>query len=284
MISAQCYHCEKDEADLFDKENGYNLVRCRICGLLFVSPRPDDATRSEAIRTGFHSGEKQLDVNARGDEVKRTQYHRVLQNLFTDHEITELRKTLDVGCGYGEFIAELKEFSPSAIQIAGFEPNEIKRNVALQNGHDVRPSMSHFGDTKFDLISLLNVFSHLSNPREDFRNYRKILQPNGLILIQTGDAAGLEPKAMPKPYFLPDHLSFASEIIIKNILEQEGFKVLKVYRYPAIHFTWWQLAKEIIKTLLPRKKSNLIALLNHRKYAHRDMYILARKWDTSPAP
>lgn len=277
MISTNCYHCEKDSADFFDQENGYTLVCCSLCGLLYVSPRPDEATRSEAIRTGFHSGESRLNVNAREDERKRVQYQRVLKDLFTESQLAELRNALDVGSGYGEFILELKDRVSGEAQIMGFEPNEIKCGISQKRGLDVRLSMSHFDPTSWSLISLLNVYSHLSNPRLDIRNYYKMLAPKGLLLIQTGDAEGLLPREMPRPYFLPDHLSFASESIITNILEQEGFAVIKVCRYPAIHFSWLQCFKEIIKTAIPKKRSNLRSLLQHRKYAHRDMYILATK-------
>ena len=38
---------------------------------------------------------------------------------------------------------------------------------------------------------------------------------------------------MPRPFYLPDHLSFASESIIIRILERLGFEILSVKKYPS---------------------------------------------------
>jgi len=281
MTPSMCYHCEQSTSEFFDAENGYSLVRCKQCGLLYVWPQPNITERSEAIRTGFHAGEKRLNVNAKWDNNKRVQYLQVLNEIISPEQRTEVKTVLDIGCGYGEFLITLKEFLPSGSVVEGFEPNEWKRNFAQSNGLSVHSSMDFLGERKVDLLSLLNVYSHLSNPCEDFRRYYQMLNPDGRLLIQTGDIYGLTAAEMPRPYFLPDHLSFASEPIIKNILEREGFVVEKVCRYPAVHFSWLQCIKEIIKYVVPGKRSNLSALLNHRKYAHRDMFILARKVELS---
>ena len=277
MNSTFCYHCNQSSSEFFDAENGYSLVRCKQCGLLYLWPQPDIAERSEAIRTGFHAGEKRLNVNAKWDNHKRIHYHLVLNEVIPAQQRTEVKTVIDIGCGYGEFLITLKEFLSSEAVVEGFEPNEWKRSFAQSNGLIVHSSMNDFGERKVDMISLLNVYSHLSNPCDDFRRYQLMLNPNGRLLIQTGDASGLSHSEMPRPYLLPDHLSFASEPIIKNILEREGFVVERVCRYPAVHFSWLQCIKEIIKYVVPGKRSNLGAILNHSKYALRDMYIMARK-------
>ena len=64
----------------------------------------------------------------------------------------------------------------------GFEPNEWKRSFAQSNGLIVHSSMNDFGERKVDMISLLNVYSHLSNPCDDFRRYQLMLNPNGRLL------------------------------------------------------------------------------------------------------
>ena len=277
MQITQCYHCERNASEFFDKEIGYSLLRCTLCGLLFVSPQPSESERSESIRTGYHAGERKLNVNAKWDNQKQVRYQQVLAEMFSTRQKDEIKSVMDVGCGYGEFLFALRDFFSSSVELEGFEPNEWKRNFAISHGQTVHSTMDFMEGRKADLIALLNVYSHLSNPCEDFRRYNNLLNTNGRLLIQTGDASGLTRSEMPRPYFLPDHLSFASEPIIQSLLERAGFVVEKVCRYPAIQFSWLQCVKEIIKFLLPQKKSNLRALLRHRIYAHRDMYILARK-------
>ena len=40
MIEVDCYQCKSNKNELYDTENGHNLVKCLECGLLFLNPRP----------------------------------------------------------------------------------------------------------------------------------------------------------------------------------------------------------------------------------------------------
>lgn len=130
-----------------------------------------------------------------------------------------------------------------------------------------------------DIISLFNVYSHLPDPPAAFSEYREMLSDNGLFLLQTGDVADLDSKSHYWPFSLPDHLSFASERIVVNILTKLGFEIVCVKKYPLIkgRISMLRFAKEVIKILLPNKESHLRSILMPKKYSHADMYILARK-------
>ena len=52
MIDVTCYQCGSNESRAYAEENGFRLVKCDRCGLLYVSPRPSDAEISEGMRTG----------------------------------------------------------------------------------------------------------------------------------------------------------------------------------------------------------------------------------------
>ena len=40
MIEVDCYQCKSNKNELYDTENGHNLVKCLDCGLLYLNPRP----------------------------------------------------------------------------------------------------------------------------------------------------------------------------------------------------------------------------------------------------
>jgi hypothetical protein len=66
-----------------------------------------------------------------------------------------------------------------------------------------------------------------------------------------------------RPFFLPDHLSFASEKIVSDILRRCGFDVLAVRKYPTFTSGWTgvQMLKEALKILAPGKRSRLSEML-----------------------
>ena len=81
---------------------------------------------------------------------------------------------------------------------------------------------------------------------------------------------------MPRSFYLPDHLSFASESIIIRILERQGFEILSVKKYPFLKLNYINLTKEIIKIILPQYKSNIRCFAKWKLYSQSDMYIRAR--------
>ena len=132
-------------------------------------------------------------------------------------------------------------------------------------------------ENKYDVISFLNVFSHLPYPVATIQKWRTLLKDNGEIFLETGNSSHLTQKHHGKPYLLPDHLSFANKKIMVDLLERCGFKVMNVEIYRGIYDSkrnLYNMAKELIKFLIGRKNRFLTFF---EKYHHGDMFIRARK-------
>jgi hypothetical protein len=121
----------------------------------------------------------------------------------------------------------------------------------------------------------LNVFSHLPDPPATIASWRSLLKPGGELLLETGDTADMDSEIHFRPFDLPDHLSFASDSIVQNILRRAGFDILCILKYPCIQFNFNFLVKEIVKILWPNKKSQLKYMF-YKDYSKTDMYIHAR--------
>jgi 2-polyprenyl-3-methyl-5-hydroxy-6-metoxy-1,4-benzoquinol methylase len=247
-----------------------------------VSPRPTDKEITEAHQYGVHKGKSILDVTGKFDDANVKIKVKILKDIYKK----ELHKSkitwLDIGCGHGEFMLALNIISDGHITVKGLEPNINKQQSAKKKKLDVSYFDIHDHDQKYDVISLLNVYSHLPNPPKFFKCCRNLLNPGGELLIQTGDAAHLSADEMYRPMVLPDHLSFTSEKILSQILERCGFKIINVQKYFIIPFNFFNLAKEIIKVVLPYKTSRMKYLFN-AKYKT-DMYIRARVVNLQMSP
>jgi SAM-dependent methyltransferase len=226
-----CYYCGGSASSPYATENGFALVKCAGCGLLYVSPRPREEDIAEAVRQGLHPGN--LQTNARFFPPHLWEYRRVLRDLYGAELTARRREWLDVGCGHGEFLLTLKRLAGDHVAAVGSEPNEHKRASARSRGLDVSfiPLETH--DRQYDCVSLLNVYSHLSDPGAFLDLLGRRLKPGGELLLQTGDPTGLTPETMFRPMYLPDHLSFASEEIVTGLLRRKGYRIVQVRRYPA---------------------------------------------------
>lgn len=274
-VHVDCYNCKSNKNTLYASENGFNLVKCNGCGLLFVNPRPSDNMIAEAHKLGVHQGIEKLGMTGTFDNTKISNYLKILEDIFGQQINFKGKVWLDIGCGHGEFMAAIKKFSNDEIIVKGIEPNISKQKSAQKRGLDA--SFFDLGKhaCKYDFISFLNVYSHLPNPLESLLSWQHLLKPGGKLLLETGNTANLNSKDHYKPFLLPDHLSFASESIVVDILKKSGFETINIKKYPFIKCNLKSITKEIIKLLLPNKKSLLKYIIKHKKYADTDMYIQA---------
>jgi len=70
MIAVSCYNCASITYTNYLAENGFNLVKCKRCGLLYVNPRLDDSEINEATKIGTHKGIKDLMVTGSYDVTR----------------------------------------------------------------------------------------------------------------------------------------------------------------------------------------------------------------------
>lgn len=278
-IDVCCYNCGSDQRTYYAAENGYTMVKCSDCGLLYVTPRPTEQEIDQAHQHGIHRGKSKLRMTGSFKAVKVGVYKRILKEIYPT-ELTEKKlQWLDIGCGHGEFLIALDRVSSGQITASGLEPNGRKREAARRKGLDVSYFDIDTHNQKYDIISLLNVYSHLPDPPGFLKSCRNLLNPGGELLIQTGDAADLSADEMWRPMYLPDHLSFATEEIVMAILKRCGFEILTIRKYPSISMSLTSMAKELVKVGLPGKTSRLVYQLNPKYKSDKyktSMYIRAR--------
>lgn len=278
LTRVDCYSCGSKEYTHYDSENGYDLVKCSDCGLLYLNPRPAEEEISKALATGVHRGESTINFTGKYVEHKIHKYLGVLSDIYPEGKsVFQNKKWLDIGCGYGELLEALNLYSDGKIIVRGSEPNEAKQQSAKSKNLDVSFIDLDSHEEKYDYISFMNVFSHLPDPVGFIAGLRKNLNPGGEIVMQTGHSCHLPAKYHHKPYQVPDHLSFANQEIVEDIFKRTGYEVLKVkiYRFDFFpyKFDLMQLVKEVVKIIIRRRK-NLEGL--SPRYPYRDMFVRCR--------
>lgn len=275
MEEVCCYNCGSGNSGAYAAENGFSLVKCADCGLLYVNPRPDAEEIDQAHRMGQHRGAELIQTTGYYDFSKVSSYTRTLKDMFGDGSVLNGKRWLDIGCGYGEFLEALNKFSSNGIIARGVEPNVKKAAAARKNGLDVTYFDLAEHLDKYDFISMLNVYSHLPDPPKIIGEWTKLLLPGGQLILETGDTADMPSEQHPRPFYLPDHLSFGSEKIVVNILEKTGFDVLGVYKYPEVRETPLAIFREVLKAMIPGKRSKLWRLIKG-DLKRMDMYVHAK--------
>lgn len=188
MQLARCYNCGTDECAFYARENGYSLLKCGGCGLLYVEDPPSLGEIEKAHTQGHHTGEQTMEATGHYKPFASKRYMVVLYDLFGERIKRDIA-WLDVGCGHGEFMVALEKFCPSSAEIVGSEPNIHKQASARARGLNVQFLDLDTEERKFDFISLLNVYSHLPDPPSFIAKLSSLLKPRGELIMETGDTA-----------------------------------------------------------------------------------------------
>lgn len=236
-------------------ENGFACVRCDACGILYVNPRPVSDHIDRAVQLGVHA-EEQADLNVIGTRAgwKVRTFQRVLRRMFPEFggASTPIR-WLDVGAGFGEFVEAVASVAPPGSVCEGIEPMIPKTEAAQKRGLPIRALYMQDIQETFDVVSLIDVFSHIPDFHAFLEDTKRLLKPGGEIFLKTGNAAELTSRSQfPGPLTLPDHLVFAGEQHLERYLHDAGFKVTRVrrerldgFRYSLRNAVKWALRRPV---------------------------------------
>jgi len=220
-----CRLCGADDYRRLVTKLGYDVVRCRRCGLVFVWPQP----RPEDLEALYSSGA----YHAEMDEAERRQWAE--QRL---DEIEPLipapGRLLDVGCSRGYLLEAARE---RGWQVAGVEINRRSVEVARSRGLEVHCgdiATAPFPPETFDLVTAFDVIEHVPSPGGFLATVRQLLRPRGLLVLTTPNISGLVPRCTywlvgrtigawehPTP---PGHLVQFSRHTLLDLLSRSGFE------------------------------------------------------------
>jgi len=150
-----------------------------------------------------------------------------------------LKSVLDVGCGAGFMIDELKVFFP---EVVGIEPSVrlaqyAKRKYKIKIFNDyLTKNLVNKINQKFDAVLASHVIEHVTNAKEFLELLGKLLKKNGILYIETPNYSSWLRKTEGRNYtFLtpPEHLFIYSKKslhkIIKDLSWQAKIQNVKTY-------------------------------------------------------
>ncbi len=133
-------------------------------------------------------------------------------------------RLLDIGCGNGGFLKAFNRHFPEW-ELFGLEINDRHR-AEVERIPGVAGFYCGSVDSvpgRFDLISLIHVLEHLTEPVEVLRRIRDRLTTNGLILVQTPDF-----RRNPFDLMVVDHASHYLKQTIRNIFQLANIKTISL--------------------------------------------------------
>jgi SAM-dependent methyltransferase len=209
----------------------FSIVKCRQCGLCYVSPRLTQQSLLDLYGESYFSfytdpGSKAHVQRKLTMDVEIEELERLCCNLGLTN-----RRLLDVGCGGGFFLSYLGpqwerygiEINPSAVEFARKELNLNVLNIPVEQ--------CGFPAEFFGVIKLRSTIEHLYDPVAALRSCHRLLDNGGLLAIKTPNIDSLAARVYRDRFRLVDpihHLYYFSTKTLKKLLRQLGFRVVAV--------------------------------------------------------
>lgn len=254
-VCVPCNLCEVTSDILLFKKDGFNIVKCNNCGLVYVNPRPS----TESLRAQYQKS-SYFKKNSHSIGYRDYFTDERLHSITFEHEFNFIEKIkkkkgylLDVGCaaGFSLKVAKEKGWKVNGVEISEFAAKYAKERFGI----DVfRGSLeeANYPNNYFDVITAYSTLEHIENPLGFLREVNRILKQDGLSVITIPDIGSW--LGSRKFQFKPlEHLYYFNRNTLTLMLDKakmEVFIIRPMRSFRSIRFLCERL-KYYFKNLTP---------------------------------
>lgn len=236
-MNNQCKICGRNNLSIFIEFNKYpNSI-----SYLFAEPEraKRDFTKLNFVKCDFCHHvqiEKDMPQEFYEDYIMTVSHSKKMSDFQLDQADFFVKKfnlkdksVLEVGCGDGNFLFILKQLGCITF---GNEPSKPFRELALKKGLEVDDQFvnetyqNH--SAPFDSVVSREVMEHVPDPIDFLRNIRRVLKPEGCVLIEVPN---FEKALRDLRYYdmFPDHLSYFTRESLTAAMLISGFKSIEIF-------------------------------------------------------
>jgi SAM-dependent methyltransferase len=208
-------------------------VLCVKCGLLFRYPVATEAELESYYQSEYYQNyqggvEVSLDRLAHAKERNRRRLNYLQMRIdFTG------KRVLDAGCGRAILLDQLAS-TGQPIHLLGLEPSAAIVEWCRSQQYPfevIHGTVSRFVEsdndlakTDYDVVLLVGVLEHLSDPLKELRALRQLMSPAGIIYIYTVNEDPVTDWDPSERVSLV-HVLYLTETTIEYLLAQAGFEI-----------------------------------------------------------
>ena len=231
-----CPNCNGQEFEPFLECIDYTVTKerffiknCKKCGFKFTNPRPKPSEIGKYYDSKdyiSHSNTNEGLINKIYHFVRKRAINKKIELLMALNPPG--KEILDVGCGAGSFLSEIKKAN---WQATGIEPDEKTRRHCQELGLNVYgEDYLKTSKEQYSVITMWHVLEHVHNLNERIGELNSLLKPGGYAIIAVPNYKSDDARKYGQQwaaYDVPRHLYHFSSDIIKNLFDKHGFKHVK---------------------------------------------------------
>ena len=290
----KCFICN-NKSDLLGNIEGYvegtffNIYKCLNCDFLFSDPHYSEGKiydliyRNAILVPGYRRYVKYKSESIKQKDpfkylAKNEYMYKALYDYFKKNKYKN-KKVLEVGCGMGYLTYALNEAGHDCVglDISLNAINDAKKHFSKYSNKYIAEDFFKIKNEKFDVICMLELIEHVSNPKEFIDYSMSLLNKNGVLYISTPQKE-VNSKNFIWGVDLPEiHLSYFSDKSIKMLCDGYPVVFLRNYLRNIFYYGIWirdKVQKNFImkstfnknKELIEQKKNNKHSIITWLKF------------------
>ena len=261
--------------DYFLSQEEFDIFECSHCGLRFTLPRPLPDVIGKYYQSEAYYSHQQ---NKKGFIPRLYEWVKTLNlknkvKLATDG--LPLGKLLDIGCGVGDFLCQVKLHG---WDVVGIEPSDDAKNIAESRlgFRPFSPSGSvNLPDESIDVITLWHVLEHIDDLKFQTDEILRLLKPNGRLVVALPNYQSFDCQYYKDKWAawdVPRHLNHFSPDTLCKIFSSLGFVPLDTTKlvWDAYYISF--LSERYAGHSLPLLRGAFVGLKSNCKARRSGMY------------
>lgn len=240
-------------------KDGFELVRCQTCGLLFRADLPVPEELPGLYDTAYFRADEQSEGGqGYADYVGEAELHRLnaRRRLSLLEGFTAPGSVLDAGCAAGFFLDEARRrnWQVTGVELSSEMAEWASTTLGLESVVQGSFTGHPWDEGTFDCVTMWDYIEHTIDPLAELHLARRLLRPGGLLALSTGDAGSVVARLTGRRWHLltPRHHNyFFTRSSLLQGLERAGFSVLAV-RHLGARYSVRYLAHKVRTLTDPR--------------------------------
>jgi 2-polyprenyl-3-methyl-5-hydroxy-6-metoxy-1,4-benzoquinol methylase len=241
--SPKCHLCGGASHDVVREAGPFSILRCRACGLCFLSPQPQPEETLELYSEHYFQS---ADGLARGYSAYveqagdlRATFRQRLRYLPKPGPANRL---LDVGAAAGYFVeqARLAGWDAEGLEPSRWASAYAREQLRVPVGEGTLES-AELAPASYDVVTFWEVIEHVPSPRDFLADVARVLKPGGTLFLSTPDSGSVVARLLGRRWLgwnkIPEHLFFFDRRSLIRLLDQAGFDVF-LSRYVPLTVSW----------------------------------------------
>ncbi len=213
-------------------EGNFTYVRCNTCGLVYMNPQviPEDIGKLyPEVYAPYHhdTTKKRFGILS---EIWKNIFKSVKLDKSIGKQINQQSRVLDIGCGSGDFLNEIK--NKHNCEIYGLDMSETAIHSAKQfyNIDVFKGTISEapWTENYFDIITAWHYMEHVNNPNQNVQKMAQMLKPGGWLVLGVPNIESFGARHFKDKWYpleCPRHLCIWSPKTMELLIQKNGLRL-----------------------------------------------------------